>query len=121
VPAEPPASAVASTVGSVQARQALEAGARSENAGDLAAAIRHYERARALDSSLTVISNASIARVRNQMGSSSSEAYRRARQYDAVGRVTDAIRWYDRAVRTMPEGPEKEVAARRLAMLRGEQ
>jgi tetratricopeptide (TPR) repeat protein len=121
VPAEPPASAVASTVGSVPARQALEAGARSENAGDLAAAIRHYERARALDSSLTVIANASIARVRNQMGSSASEAYRRARQYDAVGRVTDAIRWYDRAVRTMPEGPEKEVAARRLAMLRGEQ
>ena len=49
-----------------------------------------------------------------------SDALRRARQYDAVGRRSDAITWYERALETLPESdPNREVVKKRLSELRG--
>jgi hypothetical protein len=49
-----------------------------------------------------------------------SDALRRARQYDAVGRRSDAITWYERALETMPESdPNREAVTKRLSELRG--
>lgn len=49
-----------------------------------------------------------------------SDALRRARQYDAVGRRNDAIAWYERALETLPESdPNREAVTKRLSELKG--
>jgi hypothetical protein len=48
-----------------------------------------------------------------------NDAMVRARQYDALDRVQDAITWYERAVRSYPaDHPSRSQAAERLAVLR---
>lgn len=105
------------------ARTALEAGTRAETTKDWKTALQHYQRARALDPSMSVFIDASIARVKEQMGTpSDSDALRRARQYDALGRRAEAITWYERALESLPESdPNRDVVRKRLNELKGAQ
>jgi tetratricopeptide (TPR) repeat protein len=103
----------------VAVRNALEAGARSESAADWEAALNHYQTARTLDPTLGVIVDSAIDRVRARMGPAARDAFNRARQYDALGRAVEAITWYERAIRGLPESdPNRETAVERLAILR---
>jgi tetratricopeptide (TPR) repeat protein len=103
----------------VAVRNALEAGARSEGTSDWEAALDHYQTARKLDPSLGVIVESAIDRVKARMAPAARDAFNRARQYDALGRAVDAITWYERALRGLPEtDPNRETAAARLAILR---
>ena len=103
-------------------RGALESAQRSESAGDWQTAIQYYDRARQLDPSMGAFIDASVARVRAQMGLEGTDAFRRARQYDALGRVDDAIIWYERAFGMLPDADSnKKIAEERLGVLRGGQ
>jgi tetratricopeptide (TPR) repeat protein len=97
----------------------LQLGLQSEKAGDWSAALRSYERARTMDPSLAGLAAASIARVQESMLTEGADAFKRARQYDAVNRVDDAIVWYERAVKTLPDSsPDKRTATDRLRALK---
>jgi tetratricopeptide (TPR) repeat protein len=65
-----------------------------------------------------------IARVRERTSATAtdSDALRRARQYDALGRRTEAITWYERALEALPESdPNREAVRKRLSELKGAQ
>lgn len=122
-PSTEPASSDVLRLGGAQTdaegRDALEAGNRLENAGDLAAALQQYERVRQVDPFLASIADQSSQRVRARMKTEGADALRRARQYDALNRVAEAITWYERADRSLAnEDPEKKVVKDRLDVLR---
>ena len=59
------------------------------------------------------------ARVRDRMKTDGADAFRRARQYDALGRVPEAVALYERAVRYLDASdPNREAARARLEVLR---
>ena len=89
-PSTPPPGTEGITVG-----QVIESAVRSESAGDWPTALRDYENLRQLDPSINVFVDAAIARVKTQLEESGRDAFRRARQYDAIGRRLDAIAWYN--------------------------
>jgi tetratricopeptide (TPR) repeat protein len=118
-PAPAPVAPAAPAVDPVAVRNALEAGARSETAADWESALNHYQTARSLDPSLGVIVDSAIDRVKARMGPAARDAFNRARQYDALGREVEAITWYERAIRGLPESdPNRETAVERLSILR---
>lgn len=118
-PPPPPPAPAPPSVDTAAVQEALEAGAKSEQEQDWDRALEHYQRARQLDPSLGVIVDAAVTRVRTRRAADSAEAYRRARQYDALGRVADAITWYERAIRGLPEGDSnRALAVQRLAVLK---
>ena len=85
--------------------QALEAG------GDWAKAVAAYERAGAPDRT---------AAARAKMTAAGDDAYRKARQFDARNRPSEAITWYQRAVAWLPDADARKATAQeRLAALKG--
>jgi hypothetical protein len=112
VPARAPEATNATAVDPASARKELESATRSELALDWASALRHYEKARELDPSMSVFIDAAISRVKASFGSGGLDAFRRARVYDALGRVDDAITWYERAAETLPSTDAKLAALR---------
>lgn len=98
--------------GQVEAREGALADAQSlEASGDWAKAVAAYERAGAPDQA---------AAARTKMRAAGDDAYRKARQFDARNRPTDAIAWYQRAVDWLPaEDPRRQTAVERLATLKG--
>ena len=98
-------------------RVAFEHGRELEGKGDLAGALREFQRADTLGHA-----NASgaAAAVAGRMRKEGQDAFTRARQYDALGRVPEAIALYERVVRYLPaDDPNRKVAEERLARLRG--
>jgi hypothetical protein len=54
------------------------------------------------------------------MTAAGDDAYRKARQFDARNRPTEAIGWYQRAADWLPESDGRKATAReRLAALKG--
>jgi tetratricopeptide (TPR) repeat protein len=101
-----------------QAQQAYDAGSKSEKSGELVAAMQQYQRARQLDDSVAGLADA-IRRVRDRMTGEGTDAFKRARQYDALGRVPEAIALYERASQLLADDdPNRKVASDRLAALR---
>jgi Flp pilus assembly protein TadD len=101
-----------------RAAELMDAAAQSEKKGDWPAALKGYESARALDPSVASLAAAGITRVQTQMTAEGTDAFKRARQYDALDRVDDAIVWYERAVRNLPDNhPDKRTATERLRVL----
>jgi hypothetical protein len=91
--------------------QALTDAQALEASGDWARAIAAYERAGAGD-------QASGARAK--MTAAGDDAYRKARQFDARNRPTEAIGWYQKAVDWLPDSDARKAAAQeRLAALKG--
>jgi hypothetical protein len=121
---EPPMAAPAppprpSGAPNAEAARAMDAGEKLEASGDLADALKQFERARQLDASKANVADRAIARVRERMTREGTAALRTARQYDALGRNDDAMTWYERAVKLLPdEDPNKKIAKERLDALR---
>jgi predicted component of type VI protein secretion system len=102
-----------------QAQQALDEGARLEAAGDLSGAVTQFERAQQGDGAAADAAEKAIGRIRERMKTDGADAFRRARQYDALGRVPEAVALYDRAYRYLAEGdPSRQAAKERLDALR---
>jgi tetratricopeptide (TPR) repeat protein len=101
------------------AQQAVEAGARAEAAGDYGAAINQYLFALQLDPSSAAAAGA-VPRARGRMQVEGEDAYKRGRQYDALGRVSEATAMYEKAVKLLPpDHPNVKLARERLVALRG--
>jgi predicted component of type VI protein secretion system len=79
--------------------------------GDLAGALREYERARQIDPGLASIASG-VAEVRGKMKGMGDEAYKRGRQLEAVGRLQDATMQYTRAAEMLPAEDANGKAAR---------
>ena len=79
--------------------------------GDLAGALREYERARQIDPNLVSIASG-VAEVRGKMKGAGDEAYKRGRQLEAVGRLQDATMQYTRAAEMLPADDANGRAAR---------
>jgi tetratricopeptide (TPR) repeat protein len=97
----------------------LASAAQSETAGDWPAALQHYESAVKNDAGLSTVVDSAVARVKARMKAEGTDAFRRARQYDALNRVDDAVTWYERAFRNLPDGdPDRRTAGERLNALK---
>lgn len=93
------------------ARDAFEAGNRLDVAGDWVAALQKYDLARQIDPSLAGLDDAA-RRARERMRAAGVDAFKRARQYDALGRSTEAIKEYEKAAQWLPSEDLNRRAAR---------
>ena len=102
-----------------QAQLAVELGNRTADTKDYLGAVKQYERALQLDASLASATEA-MKRVRALMAVDGADAFKRAKQYDALGRAADAIPLYEKAVQYLPpDDPNSKIAKDRLAALKG--
>ncbi len=95
---------------SASAQEAFAAGQKLEKEGDFAGAAQQYERARQIDGSIDGVEQA-LGRLRDRLRAQGEDAYKRARQYDALGRTADAIAQYERALQLLPPDHELRKAA----------
>jgi pSer/pThr/pTyr-binding forkhead associated (FHA) protein len=101
------------------AKTAVDAGGKAEADRDYAEAERRYQRALQADPQSTEAQDG-LRRVKARMVSDGEDAFKRARQYDALGRVQEAISMYERAVQFLPSDHASVTIAReRLAALKG--
>jgi tetratricopeptide (TPR) repeat protein len=111
----------ARTAQKTEAADAVQSGRRLAQSGNLTGARDAYQRARAIDPAAPGLAEA-MASLTEQMRDAGQQAYRKARQYDAVGRASDAVPLYQQAVQYLPDSdPNKKVAQARLVALRGGQ
>jgi len=93
------------------ARDAFEAGNKLDAAGDWGAALQKYDLARQIDHSLAGLDDAAT-RVRERMHAAGVDAFKRARQYDALGRSAEALKEYEKAAQWLPSEDLNRKAAR---------
>jgi tetratricopeptide (TPR) repeat protein len=94
-----------------QAQQTTQQAAELAAKGEYAAALQQYERARRLDPSLAGAEQG-IASVHRQMKEAGDDAFKRARQLDAVGRAQAALPLYEKAVSLLSADDANGKAAR---------
>lgn len=94
-------------------KEAFDAGAKAEAAGNWTVAIENYERAQKIDASLGA--EDASKRVSDKMHAAGADAFKRARQFDAVGRAADALREYSNAAQWLPDSDPNKAAARQRA------
>ena len=101
------------------AQQAFDDGLSLEKSGDLAGAAERFQRASAIDPGLEGL-EAAASRLSERMRAAGEDAFKRARQYDALGRTAEAVAQYERAVQWLPADHEsRKVARERLEVLKG--
>lgn len=101
------------------AQLAVDTGAKSEMAGDYDAAAKQYEHALQLDPGSAAAGDA-IKRLRGRMQSDGENAFKRGKQFDALGRTSDAVSMYEKAIKLLPPDHASAKAAKeRLEALRG--
>lgn len=102
-----------------EAKRAYEAGLQAEAAGNQLAALERFEQAARFDPDFTAAREGG-RRVRERMKVAGEDAYKRAKQYDAVGRTADAIAMYEKALQMLaPDNPMRANAKERLDALKG--
>ncbi len=101
-----------------QARQILAAAKRLEDAGDLTGALLELDRARQTDPSLP--EHADLMRqLKEHIEKDASDAYAKAKAYDAAGKNVEAAEAYDRVVKLLPASDARhQTALARLKALR---
>jgi len=101
------------------AQKAFEGGLGLEQSGDYPGALQFFQRAVGLDPTLQGVDEATT-RVRGRMLTAGEDAFKRARQYDALGRTAEAIAQYERVLQLLPADHEsRKVARERLDALKG--
>ena len=97
----------------------MDAAAKLEGSGDLPEALRQLERVPQIDPSMAIVAEQAMTRLKTRMRTEGTQAFTNAKQFDAVERVDQAITWYERAFRLLPdEDPNKKIAKERLDLLR---
>jgi tetratricopeptide (TPR) repeat protein len=100
------------------ATDALESGNKLDAAGDWVNALKRYNQALEIDKTAPGLEDA-IKRVREKMHAAGLNALRRARQFDALGRFSDALPEYEKAAQWLsPEDPNQQIARGRAEQLR---
>jgi tetratricopeptide (TPR) repeat protein len=100
------------------ATREVEAAKRAESEGEWEEAVRRYERARDAEPTLAGVANA-LTNAREKRRQAGEDAYNKARQYHSLGRVPEAIAWYERAVKWLPaDDARRQTAETRLAELK---
>jgi tetratricopeptide (TPR) repeat protein len=98
---------------------AVDTGNKAEMGGDYAGAQKQYERALQLDPQSTAAPDA-MRRLKARMQSEGEDAFKRARQFDAIGRLPEAISMYEKAILMLPpDHASAKTARERLAALKG--
>jgi hypothetical protein len=98
---------------------AVDSGNKAELSGDFVGAQKQYERALQFDPESTAAPDA-MRRLKARMQSEGEDAFKRARQYDALGRAQDAISMYEKAIQLLPpDHASVKTAKERLAVLKG--
>ncbi len=101
------------------AKTAVDAGGKAEADRDWAEAERQYQRALQADPQSTQAQDG-LRRVKARMLSEGEDAFKRARQYDALGRIQEAISMYEKAIQWLPsDHASLKIAHERLAVLKG--
>lgn len=101
------------------AKTAVDAGGKAEADRDWAEAERQYQRALQADPQSTQAQDG-LRRVKARMLSEGEDAFKRARQYDALGRIQEAISMYEKAIQWLPsDHASLTIARERLAALKG--
>ncbi|MFI5178386.1 MAG: hypothetical protein ACHQO8_07485 [Vicinamibacterales bacterium] len=99
-------------------KDAIEAGDKLDAAGDWPGAAQKYDQAHQIDPAAPGL-NEAIKRVRDKMRVAGADAFKRARQYDALGRSADAIKDYEKAAQYLPtDDPNRKVARDRADQLK---
>ena len=100
------------------AHDALDAGNRLDAAGDWVSALKKYDQAHEVDPATPGLDEA-VRRVRDKMRVAGTDALKRARQYDALGRPLDALKEYEKAAQWLPpDDPNREIAKARAEQLK---
>jgi len=100
------------------ARDLLEAGNKLDASGDGAGALQKYDQAKAADPTLPGVDDA-IKRVRDRMRAQGNDAFKRGRQYDALGRSADALKEYEKAAQMLAaDDPNGKIARDRVEQLK---
>ena len=101
------------------ARSAVGTGAKAEADRDYPEAERQYQRALQADPQFVAAQDA-LRRLKARMLTEGEDAFKRARQYDALGRAQEAIRMYEKAIQLLPsDHANVKIAHERLAALKG--
>jgi tetratricopeptide (TPR) repeat protein len=96
-------------------RDALEAGNRFDAGGRWTQALEQYDRARQLDPSLRTQADDARTRVLAKMRGAGGDAFKRARQFDALGRSAEALKEYENAAQWLPPDDANRAVARQRA------
>ena len=99
----------------VTGKDAFEAGNKFDAAGRWSQALEQYDRARQLDPSLRSQVDEATRRVLAKMRGAGGDAFKRARQYDALGRAADALKEYENAAQWLPSDDANRAVARQRA------
>lgn len=99
----------------VTGKDAFEAGNKFDAAGRWSQALEQYDRARQLDPSLRSQVDEATRRVLAKMRGAGGDAFKRARQYDALGRSADALKEYENAAQWLPSDDANRAVARQRA------
>lgn len=113
-PARPAVSSAARTA----AREAFDAARKLDAAGDWLGALRKYDDVQQIDATYPGLDR-SVKQVWAKLRTAGADALKRARQYDAIGLSTDALREYDKAAQWLPpDDPNRQIARGRADQLR---
>ncbi len=105
-----------------RAQQFLEAAEKLEAAGELPGALRQFEAAQRLDSSMAGPVEDAIQRLNARMKGVAADAIARAKVFDAYGRIQEAVAMYERAYSYLPDAdPRKKAVRDRLEVLESRQ
>jgi tetratricopeptide (TPR) repeat protein len=100
------------------ARDAFEAGNKLDAAGDWPGALQKYEQVRRIDPAYAGLDDA-MGRVHEKMRAAGTDAFKRARQYDALGRSADALKHYETAAQLLPpDDPNRKIARDRADQIK---
>ena len=92
-PAPQPEASTAAATPPSEAQGVFDAGLKLDAAGDWVGALRKFDQARELDPALPGLDKV-VRQVRAKLRAAGAEALKRARAYDAIGQVADALKEY---------------------------
>jgi tetratricopeptide (TPR) repeat protein len=99
----------------------IDAGNKLDATGDWLSALKKYDQAREIDRTVPGLDDA-VKRVRDKMHVAGSNALRRARQFDALGRFADALTEYEKAAQWLsPDDANQQIARGRADQLKARQ